>query len=340
MSGAPRRSERLVDTIKLERLGHPPLETTMSQGLADSLNLDLAWARLLFDRPDRCFLSHPFLLDLVELNRAGWLEDVRRRVIEGYVPSSCEIVQAPKGHWQVRPGANLRLEDEVIFNAILGRNLQNIENELHDLQGDPDVAYQLGRGANRREWVRRGYLVWQEFRQRSQERLGRGARYVLFADISAFYEDIDLTRLSSEVRRLNFEPESATLLSECLNRWAFPRGKGVPQGYTAADILAKVYLASFDRSFRQEGFDHLRYVDDVRVFCETFTEAQRAPLLRLTELLRVRGLNVQSAKTFIREADQAALQIDGVRPVITGIHAELLGDIRQVIGGAYGTIAD
>ena len=42
----------------------------MSQELADSLNLELAWARLKFDRPDRCFLSHPFLLQLVELNLA------------------------------------------------------------------------------------------------------------------------------------------------------------------------------------------------------------------------------------------------------------------------------
>src|SRR5208337_153919 len=223
--------------------------------------------------------------------------------------------------------------------ALLGRYLQNVDNELRESQGDPDVAYQLTRGANRRDWVRRGVVVWREWRQKSKERLERGARYVLFADISAFYENIDLPRLASDVRRLNFDPESAALLSECLNKWAQPRGKGLPQGYTGADILAKVYLASLDRSLRNEGFDHLRYVDDVRVFCATFQEAQRA-LLLLTELLRVRGLNVQSAKTFIHETPQASLEIDGVGPIIANIHGELLDDIRNEIAGSYGTISD
>lgn len=314
-------------------------ERWMSQELADSLNFELAWARLKFDHPDRCFLSNPFLLELIELNLPDWLESVRRRVAEGYVPSSCFIVQAPKGNWQVRPGASLRPEDEIVFNALLGRYLPNIYEALRESQGDPDVAYQLSRGTNRREWVFRGFPVWTQFRQKSKERLVRGSRYVLFADISAFYENVDLGRLASDIRRLGFDAESATLLSDCLNRWAQPRGKGIPQGYTAADILAKVYLAAVDRNLRNEGFDHLRYVDDVRVFCGTFHEAQRA-LLLLTELLRVRGLNIQSAKTFIHEAEQASLEIDGVGPVIANIHNELVEDLRNEIAGSYGTISD
>jgi hypothetical protein len=311
----------------------------MSQGLADSLNLELAWGRLKFDRPERCFLSHPFLLPLVELNLPEWLESIRRRLIAGYIPSPCLTVQAPKGHWQVRPGSSLRLDDEIVMNALIGRYLPNIYAELRESQGGPDIAYQLVAGANRRDWVRRGFTVWREFRQKSEQRLRNGARYVLFADISAFYENIDLGRLASDLRRLNFDEESAALVSECLNRWAQPRGKGIPQGYSAADILAKVYLASVDSNLRNEGFDHLRYVDDVRIFCATFQEAQRA-LLNLTDLLRLRGLNVQSAKTYIMDAHQALTEIDGVGPVISQIHSDLLDEIREEIAGAYGTVAD
>ncbi len=132
----------------------------------------------------------------------------------------------------------------------------------------------------------------------------------------------------------------AALLSDCLNRWAQPRGKGIPQGYTAADILAKLYLTSVDINLRNEGFDHLRYVDDIRVFCRTHRDAQQA-LLLLTELLRSRGLNIQSAKTSICEAREAALKIDGVSPIIGGIHDELLEEIReQFVDGGYGTVSD
>jgi hypothetical protein len=311
----------------------------MSRALAESLDLELAWARLKFDRPDRSFLSHPFLLELVELDLPAWLEQIKRRIVDGYVPSTALTVQAPKGNWQVRPGAYLRLEDEVVFNALVGHHLARIEAELRNLQGDPDIAYQLPRGVRRREWVRRGFPVWREWREKSKQRIEGGARFVLFADIAAFYENIDLSRLASDSRRVGFDDESATLLSDCLNRWAQPRGKGIPQGFSAADILAKVYLSSVDRNLRHEGFHHLRYVDDIRIFCNSHREAQNA-LLALTELLRVRGLNVQSAKTYIVEAAQAILEIDGVGPIISEIRADLQAQIREEAAGAYGTVAD
>jgi Reverse transcriptase (RNA-dependent DNA polymerase) len=312
----------------------------MSQELADALNLDLAWSRLLFDRPDRSFVSHPFQIDLLEFDLPAWLESIRRRIVEGYISSPCVVVQSPKGNWQVRPGASLALDDEVVFNALVGRYLDNIRNELRDAQGDPDVAYQLGTGVNRREWVKRGFPVWKQFREKSNERLANGAAYVLFADISAFYENIALPRLASDLRRIGMDHETANLLSDCLNRWAQPRAKGIPQGYTAADILAKIHLASVDTNLRNEGFDHLRYVDDIRVFCQTRQEGQRA-LLLLTDLLRARGLNVQSAKTFIYEAAEATRKIDGVGPIIADLHNELLVEIRQqFVDGGYGTVSD
>lgn len=131
----------------------------MSQELANALNLQLAWSRLTFDRPDRSFLSNPFLLQLVGLDLPGWLDEIRGQIVAGYRPSACITVQAPKGNWQVRPGAHLRLEDEVVFNALIGLVLPNISQSLNDLQGDPDVAYQLPVGTQRREWVRRGFPV-------------------------------------------------------------------------------------------------------------------------------------------------------------------------------------
>jgi hypothetical protein len=312
----------------------------MSQELADALNLELAWSRLMFDRPERCFVSHPFLLDLIEIDLSHWLATIRRRVVEGYVPSPCATAQCPKGNWQVRPGAILALDDEVVFKALVGRYLGGIGRELDATQGDPDVAYQLASGTNRREWVKRGFPVWRQFREKSNELLATGAAYVLFADISAFYENIDLSRLASDLRRIGMDNETAALLSDRLNRWAQPRGRGIPQGYTAANILAKLYLAPIDTNLRNQGFRHLRYVDDIRVFCRTHREAQRA-LLLLTDLLRGRGLNVQAAKTFIREADQAAREIDGVSPISAEIQDELVEEIRdQFVDAGYGTVSD
>jgi len=60
------------------------------------LNLELAWQRVKFDRPDRIFVTNPYLIELVELDLAGFLHGIR----EQPVAITCPV---PKGKWQVRP---------------------------------------------------------------------------------------------------------------------------------------------------------------------------------------------------------------------------------------------
>jgi hypothetical protein len=312
----------------------------MSRELAAQLNLDLAWRRIKFDRPDRCFASHPYLIDLVELDLPDWLGRLNQRIIEGYAPTANLVLNVPKPNWQVRPGAYLRLDDETVFTALVGSVFADISASLRWSQGDPDIAYQLANQADAVEWLLRNFVVWKQWREKSAERLRGGTEFVLAADISAFYENIDLGRLASDLRTIGIPAETEQLLSACLNRWAQPRGKGIPQGYSAGDILAKVYLEPVDRALRNEGYDHLRYVDDIRIFCRDVRQAKKA-LLRLTELLRNRGLNIQTAKTQILRADQALREIDGVAPVVQAIQVELQHELRAAFGqGPYATVAD
>jgi SAM-dependent methyltransferase len=228
--------------------------------------------------------------------------------------------------------------DEVVFNALIGVGFASIQRQLRWSQGDPDIAYQLADLGTAVHWVKRGYLVWREWREKSLEKL-ETAEFVLTADISAFYENIDLARLASDVRATGMDDEAARLLRACLNRWAEPRGKGIPQGHTSSDILAKLYLDSVDHNLLNAGFSHLRYVDDIRIFCRDLREAKRA-LLQLSELLRQRGLNVQSAKTKIYRSDEAIHKIDGVSPVISRINEELREELQAYVGAEYGTVAE
>jgi len=316
-------------------------QVKMSQQLANLLDLGLAWRRAKFDRPDRCFVSHPFLVDLVEQDLDQWLAELNARLVEGFTPSPAIVCQEPKGGGLVRPGTHLRLEDEVVFNALLGAGFQLIAARLRWSQGNPDVAYQLAIAHDNPRWVSRGFGVWKQFREKSIAYVGQGTEFVLFADVSAFYENIDLPRLASDLRAVGIDQHVMGLLSDCLNRWAEPRGKGIPQGYSAADILAKLYLAPVDQALRNEGFRHLRYVDDIRVFCRDELESKRA-LLLLSELLRFRGLNLQSAKTHALRADKALLEIDGVAPVIATIQQELTEELVEAyeMAGPYGTLQE
>lgn len=313
----------------------------MSQELAEQLDLGLAWRRAKFDHPKRCFISHPFLIDLVEVDLDKWLADLKGRLVAGFTPSPAQVCEEPKGGGLVRPGTHLCLEDEVAFNALVGAGYQSVADALRWSRGNPDIAYQLAIAYDNPEWVSRGFVVWKQFREKSIDYIKQGTEFVLFADISAFYENIDLLRLASDLRRVRVEHEIVQLISSCLNKWANPRGKGIPQGYSAADILAKLYLEPVDEALRNEGFRHLRYVDDIRIFSRDEVEARRA-LLRLSELLRLRGLNLQSAKTHILRADKAVSKIDGVAPVIATIQKELKEELHKVysIVEPYGTLEE
>ena len=131
-----------------------------------------------------------------------------------------------------------------------------------------------------------------KFEEKSLAALKNDVSDVLFTDISGFYENIDLQHLANTLRQAGVDTELLSLLSNCLNRWSHPRAKGISQGYSSSDILAKIYLNTVDRRLSTSGFTHLRYNDDFRIFCSSALAAREA-LLELNILLHNRGLNPQ-----------------------------------------------
>jgi len=241
----------------------------------------------------------------------------------------------------VRPGGVIEIADEVVFNAIVGRYHTEIWNTIGWSQGDPDVANQFQRESVGPRWIHSDFRVWNEWREKSLDKLKNDVQFVVFADIAAFYENIDLQRLRSDLLSAGPATEAVDLLNTLLARWAHPRGKGIPHGYSASDILAKIYMTPVDCALQNAGFRHLRYVDDIRIFCRDSLEAQRA-LLKLNDLLRNRGLNLQSAKTEIVRIDQARRRIDGIAPVIENLNEQLKKELRSLYAstGGYGRLSD
>lgn len=298
--------------------------------------LDLAWRRAKADRPNRCFVEHPHLINWIEHDRRSWLEALQRSLAEGFNPQPPQLCLAPKPRFLVRPALVLEIRDEVVFNLIVGRLYAGISQRLEPLQGDPDVAYQLSGQPGAVEWIRSGFPVWKQWRLRSIGKLTPDISHAVVADIAGFYDNMDYGRLHDNLRRMAAPGEELRLLSECLNRWSHPRGKGVPQGYSASDILAKAYLWSFDERLLRDGYRHLRYVDDIRLFCTSKHEAKEV-IERIAQLLHVHGLTVQSAKTEILSKADAANVFNGIQPTIAHVQRQLAAEIQEEleIGGEY-----
>jgi len=288
--------------------------------------LRLAWRRYKLDHLGRVFFVHSNLTEWIEVDLDGWLNSLRENLAVGFDPAPARLCFSPKSGDLLRPGTLLQPRDAVVYNLLVGRLLPGIGQEHAAPPDDHDYAYRLHDDLTTPKWLKDRFKGWRDFRVDSLERLEHSA-FMVKADISGFYDNIDLSLLISDWRRVCGDTATVDVLRACLQKWATLRERGIPQGYSASDLLSKLYLRSVDQALFNAGFRHLRYVDDIRIFCGTRREAREA-LRRLIELLYNKGLTVQSAKTKVMSQAAAKPLIDGITPTIQRIRDELIEQIE------------
>jgi hypothetical protein len=305
----------------------------MSQVQAQLLDLELAWRRVRADQSDRVFVREPYAQVLIEQNVDEWLNEIREMIRnDTYHPGTLTPCFAPKGNGVVRLGSHLALRDQLVYAACVGACLQMIREAVRWSRRTVDYSYQLNDNDFRAGWLRNRYDCWQDFRNASINAVTPAVTYIVLTDVAGFYDHIDLALLSSDLRALNCPIEIIGMISTCLNAWAPVPGRGIPQGLSASDILAKLYLNSVDQNLRQMGHNQLRYVDDYRVFCGSRHAAKRA-LLDIAALMRQRGLSIQGAKTEILRVGEARANFEQVLPTLRALRAEF---IREVVARSHG----
>lgn len=258
-----------------------------------------------------------------------------------YYPASLYSCDVPKSHGLIRRGSKLQLRDAVIFYALIGISMDKIYNSLEWAKGSVDMSYQLEPEYTRTNWIKNRFRCWNEFREKSLEAIDDDITHVIIADITGYYDNIDVSRLSSDLRQIGLDQEIVTALKTSLNKWSIAEGRGIPQGSSGSHILAKIYLNSIDLLFHSKEVKYLRYVDDIRIFCSSLAEARRS-LIDLSNSLRNRGLSLQSAKTRIHSVEDAKEIIDGIHPTLADLRDEFIEGIRDFIEnlGPYATIPE
>ena len=283
-----------------------------------TIDINLAWSRVKKDLKDKHFISPIFIADILNGDLEKYLEALKIKIEnKTFQPHPMEIVEIPKGRGLIRPGSLLLVEDNITYSALVQECYLKILNQIEWSQNEVDFAYIVSKeNSTSKDWYKSQLLGWNEFREKSLAKINEGYQYVIVTDLTGFYDNIDIPTLISDLKSCTIENDIVNELSKCLNRWTQVNNKGLPQGNSASDILAKLYLDNVDKGLKNAGFIHLRYVDDFRIFCKNSSEAKRA-LVELTRLLRKRGLNLQSAKTKILPSNEAINEIEGIQPVIT-----------------------
>lgn len=305
--------------------------------LKSLLDLKLAWKRLKKEEKERNFVCLPYESILIDLKLDEWIETCMAVIATNkYNPGQLLSVDVPKPHFHVRAGTYLYPVDKLIYSAFVGACYKEISKALEWSNNKIDFSYSLSKNSNSEYWVGSPYVGWSRFRNISLQKIRDGAKFVFFTDISGYYDNIEINTLCSDLRSIGCEETIISNLSTSLKRWAHVASRGIPQGFNASDILAKLYLNSVDQFLSDSGINFLRYVDDFRIFCDSEKEAKQAIRI-LTKVLRKKGLSLQTGKSEILPAEEAASKIQGIIPVLQKIEQDFLDEIFGA-DNPYGTL--
>ena len=136
-----------------------------------------------------------------------------------------------------------------------------------------------------------------------------GYRYVVDADIEAFFDSIDHEILMKLVEQRIADGRVLALIRQFLKQGVLLDGdltlpdSGTPQGGVISPLLANIYLHELDRALTEQGYRVARYADDLVILCQSMEEAQRALSVLRKETHRL-ALRLHPEKTKIVDMNE------------------------------------
>ena len=152
----------------------------------------------------------------------------------------------------------------------------------------------------------------------------QGFQWVVDADITAFFDNIDHRLLREKLERTVPDDSTFPLIDLWLSAVIQPLSgppflleKGIPQGSPLSPLLANLYLDDFDENIMGHQYRLVRFADDFLILCRERQEAEEA--LQLTmDVMKKLKLDLQSDKTRVTHFDEGFrfLGVDFIRNLL------------------------
>lgn len=220
----------------------------------------------------------------LQTNLAQLLDDVAGN---RYQPLPCKQVFVDKGNGQRREIRIPTVRDRIVQHALLKVLHPIVESSFSEASFAyrPNLSY-----INAVEAV----IRWRD----------SGYRWVLDADITKFFDNINHQRLLAEVRKFVEHPGILGLIREWISVGVVAEGKviptekGIPQGAVVSPLLANIYLDEFDKFIAETNWKLVRYADDFVVLTQSFDEVVEA-YCQVSTVLNSIGLTLHPEKSLI-----------------------------------------
>lgn len=134
--------------------------------------------------------------------------------------------------------------------------------------------------------------------------LASNFKYVLYTDITDFYNQIYLHRLNNAISHADESlSDTANDIESFLSKLNGKNSQGVPVGPAASIVMSEAVLMDIDEYLISQGVQHTRYVDDFRIFSD-----DREKLIAVLEdltlyLYKTHRLTIATDKTKIMECE-------------------------------------
>lgn len=199
------------------------------------------------------------------------------------------IVEVAKSPYQTRPGALLSVVDRVAYHA----TALGLASAIHG--NVPEGCYATRPSSSPRYLLERMKTAWMRWRSDIVSAV-TSESWVVRADVSAFFEQVQHRSLFADLDRLPLDPMISKAMKRMLGQWSDDRSVGLPQGPDASRLIATYYLFPLDEAMGERPWRYFRFMDDICVVTSSRREAVEAMRMLEAECRR-RGLVLSGAKS-------------------------------------------
>lgn len=182
-----------------------------------------------------------------------------------YFPLPLLKILVDKGNGEARALCIPTVRDRVVQTTVLQLIEPILEREFEECS----FAYRKGRSVKQAVYKIKEYYE-------------QGYRWIVDADIDAFFDSVDHALLLEKFKKYVSDP----YIQKLIERWLMAEiwdgkslnvpQKGIPQGSPISPILANLFLDELDEAFLRKGYKIVRYADDFIILCKKPEEAMNA----------------------------------------------------------------